>query len=78
MTGASSHGETLLIGGGLLAGSQTPDVGCCVSFSPLLTCPWEFFLSEAQPTDQGEESVVLVVVVGGLFFDFPCTVFWEV
>ncbi len=32
------------------------------------------FFSAAQPTDQGEESVALGVV-GGLFFDFPCTVF---
>ncbi len=27
--------------------------------------------------DQGEESIVLVdVVVGGLFFSFPCKFFW--
>ncbi len=36
-----------------------------------------FFLSAAQPTDQGEESVVLVVVIvggfGGLFSDLPYT-----
>ncbi len=35
------------------------------------------FLSAAKPTDQGEEGVVLLllVVVGGLFSSFPCTVF---
>ncbi len=37
-------------------------------------------MSAAQPTDQGEESVVLAVVVdivvgGETFFNFPCTVF---
>ncbi len=41
------------------------------------------FLSAAKPADQGEESIVLVLVlvvdvVGGLFFSFPCTVFWGV
>ncbi len=35
------------------------------------------FLSAAKPTDQGEESVILVVV-GGEFFSFPCTVLWGV
>ncbi len=40
------------------------------------TIPKPLYLSAAKPTDQGEESVVLlVVVVGGLFFSFPCTVF---
>ena len=40
--------------------------------------PQALFLSAAKPTDQGEESVflLLVVVEGGLFFSFPCTVFW--
>ena len=33
-------------------------------------------LSAAQPRDQGEESVLLLVVVGGgPFFIFPCAVF---
>ncbi len=50
---------------------------------PVHTTPLFFpprFLSAAQPTDQGEESVVLlpVVVGGGPFFKFPCTVFWGV
>ena len=40
--------------------------------------PRALFLSAAKPTDQGEESVVLLVVGGGLFFSFPCTVFWGV
>ncbi len=38
------------------------------------------FLSAAQPTDQGEESVVLVVVVGGEgpFFSLPYVQFFGV
>ena len=37
---------------------------------------WTLILSAAKPTDQGEESVVLVVVGGeGLFFSFSCTFF---
>ncbi len=39
-------------------------------------CRRFLFLSAAQPTDQGEESVVLVVVVVvGPFFSLPCTAF---
>ncbi len=38
---------------------------------------WGWFLSAAQPTDQGEGRVFRLVTVGeGLFFYFPCTVFW--
>ncbi len=36
--------------------------------------PWEFmnlFLSAAQPTDQGEESVLLLLVGGGTIFQSP-------
>ncbi len=38
------------------------------------------FLSAAQPTDQGEESIVLVVVVGGgdLFSSSHVQFFWGV
>ncbi len=46
--------------------------------SPWMRSMFNPFLSAAQPTDQGEESVVLVVVVvgrgGGPFFSLPCTV----
>ncbi len=47
--------------------------------------PWPFFLlapptffSAAQPTGQGEESVVLLLVVGWSIFQFPTYIFWGV
>ena len=52
-------------------------------FLPLKHCILQFesfwlsFLSSAQPTNQGEESIVVVVVVGP-FFGFPYSVFWGV
>ncbi len=41
----------------------------------MIICPVfpSYFLSAAQPTDQGEESVVLLLVVV-----VPCKVFWGV
>ncbi len=54
--------------------------GCFVFAPPSLVryaCLACWLLSAAQPTDQGEERVlVVVVVVGGLFFNCPWTVFW--